>query len=179
MNDNYLTSAVVFAITLTLFGVALSLGAGMLAARGLFPEFSARCAERSRRPIRSLFLGLAVAIGAIILMGIEKALGAAGQIPMLVTGAGTFLLAVAGASGQMLRIARHNRQDGESPESWTALRRGAVVLSLSYLIPVAGTFVLLPASLLTGLGAAVLSLRAPRPASAEATPPPVPAPAAA
>ena len=51
-----------------------------------------------------------------------------------------------------------------------ARRRAATVLALSWVIPVAGGFVLLPACLLMGLGAAVMSVRRGR----VAEPPPVP-----
>ena len=63
MNDNYLTSAVVFAIALFLFGTALTLAAGMLTAAGLFPEFTGRCGERLRRPVRCFFAGVGVVVG--------------------------------------------------------------------------------------------------------------------
>ena len=65
MNDNYLTSAVVFAIALFLFGTALTLAAGMLTAAGLFPEFAGRCGERLRRPVRCFLVGAGVVVAAV------------------------------------------------------------------------------------------------------------------
>lgn len=160
MNDNYLTSAVVFAVVFALAGFALALAGGMMTAHGLLPEFTERCRDRLQRPIRAFFAGIATAIATLVLMGVWKALGGLGQVLMLVTGAGLFLLAVTGMAGLMLRIAeRADRYGG----SWRARRRAATVLALSWLLPVAGTFVLLPVCLLTGAGAAVLSLRRPSP----------------
>jgi hypothetical protein len=156
MNDNYLTSAVVFAVVFALAGFALALAGGMMTAHGLLPEFTEKCRDRLRRPVRAFFAGVATIIAGIVLMGIWKALGGLGQLLTLLTGGGLFLLALTGMAGIMLRIAeRADRWGG----SWRARRRAATVLALSWLLPVAGTFVLLPACLIIGTGTAVLSLR--------------------
>jgi hypothetical protein len=88
MNDNYLTSAVVFAIALFLFGTALTLAAGMLTAAGIFPEFTGRCAERLRRPVRCFLVGVGVVVGVVVFMGLAKNLGELGNLLMLVAGGG-------------------------------------------------------------------------------------------
>jgi hypothetical protein len=168
MNDNYLTSAVVFAIALFLFGTALTLAAGMLAASGMFPEFTGRCAERMRRPVRCFFAGVGVVVGVVVFMGLAKNLGELGNLLMLVAGGGAVLAGVAGAAGLVERMAARS---GAGVDGWVARRRAATVLALSWVIPVAGGFVLLPACLLMGLGAAVMSVRQRR----VVEPPPVPA----
>ena len=156
MNDNYLTSAVVFAIALFLFGTALTLAAGMLTAAGIFPEFTGRCAERLRRPVRCFFAGVGVVVGVVVFMGLAKHLGGLGNLLMLVAGGGAVLVGVAGAAGLVERIASRG---GAGADGWVARRRAATVLALSWVIPVAGGLVLLPACLLMGLGAAVMSVR--------------------
>jgi hypothetical protein len=168
MNDNYLTSAVVFAIALFLFGTALTLAAGMLAASGMFPEFTGRSAERLRRPVRCFFAGVGVVVGVVVFMGLAKNLGELGNLLMLVAGGGAVLAGVAGAAGLVERMAARS---GAGVDGWVARRRAATVLALSWVIPVAGGFVLLPACLLMGLGAAVMSVRRSR----VVEPPPVPA----
>jgi hypothetical protein len=168
MNDNYLTSAVVFAIALFLFGTALTLAAGMLAASGMFPEFTGRSAERLRRPVRCFFAGVGVVVGVVVFMGLAKNLGELGNLLMLVAGGGAVLAGVAGAAGLVERMAARS---GAGVDAWVARRRAATVLALSWVIPVAGGFVLLPACLLMGLGAAVMSVRQRR----VVEPPPVPA----
>jgi hypothetical protein len=156
MNDNYLTSAVVFAIALFLFGTALTLAAGMLTAAGIFPEFTGRCAERLRRPVRCFFAGVGVVVGVVVFMGLAKHLGGLGNLLMLVAGGGAVLAGVAGAAGLVERMAAGG---GAGADGWVARRRAATVLALSWVIPVAGGLVLLPACLLMGLGAAVMSVR--------------------
>ncbi len=168
MNDNYLTSAVVFAIALFLFGTALTLAAGMLTASGMFPEFAGRCAERLRRPVRCFLVGAGVVVGVVLFMGLAKHLGGLGNLLMLVAGGGAGLTGVAGAAGLVERIAARS---GAGVDGWVARRRAATVLALSWVIPVAGGLVLLPACLLMGLGAAVMSMRQRR----VVEPPPVPA----
>jgi hypothetical protein len=167
MNDNYLTSAVVFAIALFLFGTALTLAAGMLTAAGLFPEFTGRCGERLRRPVRCFLVGAGVVVGVVVFMGLAKNLGELGNLLMLVAGGGAVLAGVAGAAGLVERMASGG---GAGADGWVARRRAATVLALSWVIPVAGGFVLLPGCLLMGLGAAVMSVRKGR----VAAPPPVP-----
>lgn len=167
MNDNYLTSAVVFAIALFLFGTALTLAAGMLTAAGLFPEFAGRCGERLRRPVRCFLVGVGVVVAVVLFMGLAKNLGELGNLLMLVAGGGAVLAGVAGAAGLVERMAAGG---GAGADGWVARRRAATVLALSWVIPVAGGFVLLPGCLLMGLGAAVMSVRKGR----VAEPPPVP-----
>ena len=167
MNDNYLTSAVVFAIALFLLGTALTLAAGMLTAAGLFPEFTGRCGERLRRPVRCFLVGAGVVVGVVVFMGLAKHLGGLGNLLMLVAGGGAVLAGVAGAAGLVERMASGG---GAGADGWVARRRAATVLALSWVIPVAGGFVLLPGCLLMGLGAAVMSVRKGR----VAEPPPVP-----
>ena len=171
MNDNYLTSAVVFAIALFLFGTALTLAAGMLTAAGLFPEFAGRCGERLRRPVRCFLVGVGVVVGVVLFMGLAKNLGELGNLLMLVAGGGAVLAGVAGAAGLVERMASGG---GAGVDGWVARRRAATVLALSWVIPVAGGFVLLPACLLMGLGAAVMSVRKGE-RGRVAEPPPVPA----
>ena len=170
MNDNYLTSAVVFAIALFLFGTALTLAAGMLTAAGLFPEFTGRCGERLRRPVRCFLVGAGVVVGVVVFMGLAKNLGELGNLLMLVAGGGAVLAGVAGAAGLVERMASGG---GAGADGWVARRRAATVLALSWVIPVAGGFVLLPACLLMGLGAAVMSVRKGE-RGRVAEPPPVP-----
>jgi hypothetical protein len=171
MNDNYLTSAVVFAIALFLFGTALTLAAGMLTAAGLFPEFAGRCGERMRRPVRCFLVGAGVVVGVVVFMGLAKNLGELGNLLMLVAGGGAVLAGVAGAAGLVERMAAGG---GAGADGWVARRRAATVLALSWVIPVAGGFVLLPGCLLMGLGAAVMSVRKGE-RGRVAAPPPVPA----
>ena len=151
----------------------------MLTASGMFPEFAGRCGERLRRPVRCLFAGVGVVVGVVVFMGLAKNLGELGNLLMLVAGGGAVLVGVAGASGLVERMAARSVA---GVDGWVARRRAATVLALSWVIPVAGGLVLLPACLLMGLGAAVMSVRkgergrvvAPPPVPGGPSVPPVP-----
>jgi hypothetical protein len=160
MPDNYFTSATVWMIVWILIGFVLTIGSSLLTARTLFPAFADRCAARCRTPVRSFFLGLLAAAVAVAAMAFAGKIGKAGPPLAFVIGGAAALLAIAGASGQVLRMAARTAHDGESPDSWAASRRAASILSVSYVLPVAGWLIILPLSLLTGLGCALMSLRA-------------------
>ena len=166
MPDNYFTSATVWMIAWLLIGIVLTIGSSLLTARTMFPDFAARCAARCRTPVRAFFLGLLTAGFVAVLIIVARKAGPAGQPVALVAGGAMALMAIAGTSGQVVRMAARTVHDGESPDSWAASRRAASILTVSYVLPFAGWFAILPASLLTGLGCALMSLRASRPAEA-------------
>jgi hypothetical protein len=64
----------------------------------------------------------------------------------------TVLLALAGTAGLALRIGRGMAAATDGDENWRRVRRGGIVLAITY-----GTIVLLPLTLLAGLGAIVLA----------------------
>lgn len=166
MPDNYFTSATVWMIVWLLIGAVLTIGSSLLTARAMFPEFAGRCAARCRTPVRAFFIGLLAAVIAVAIISLAGNAGKIGQPFVFIIGGATALLAIAGASGQVVRMAAHTVHDGESPDSWAASRRAASILSVSFVLPVAGWVVILPLSLLTGLGCALMSLRPGKPAEA-------------
>ncbi len=171
MPDNYFTSATVWMIAWLLIGIVLTIGSSLLTARTMFPAFAARCAARCSTPVRAFFLGLLTAAVAVVLMIFAGKAGPAGQPFAIIVGGLTGLLAIAGTSGQVVRMAARTVHDGESPGSWAASRRAASILTVSYVLPFAGWLGILPISLLTGLGCALMSLRAEKPAEAPGLPP--------
>jgi hypothetical protein len=68
------------------------------------------------------------------------------------------LHASAGVSGFATCIGRRLRSPADDARPWRATLRGGIVLELSYLLPVAGWFVILPISTIIGSGASALSL---------------------
>lgn len=172
--DNYLTSAVVWAFVWVIIGLLLTIGASILTVRALFPDFSGRCAGSCSTPVRSILLGVATVAGAAVLITLVQKLGQGAQLPTLLIIGTLILLALAGASGQVVRMARRSVRAGEDPAGWPAAIRGTATLTLAYLLPVAGWCLVLPLSLLCGLGCTLRNLRAPRVAAV-----PEPAPAVA
>ena len=181
MQDNYFTSATVWMIVWLVIGAVVTIASSLLTVRTLFPEFAGRCAGHCRQPVRSFFLGLLAAGAAAALILTALRTGRAGHPLAWVTGGTVILAALAGASGQVVRMAARTAHDGESSNSWGASRRAAAILTMSYVLPLAGWLVILPVSLLTGLGCTLRSLRAPRTAAVSTAPvhaavPPLPEP---
>jgi hypothetical protein len=68
------------------------------------------------------------------------------------------LFSSTGISGLATSIGRRLASPVDREKSWMATLRGGIVLELSYLLPVLGWFVILPASIIIGCGAATLAL---------------------
>lgn len=165
--DNYLTSAVVWSFVWVAIGIVLTLGASLLTARTLFPDFSERCAESCAQPVRSILLGIAATAAGAVLIGLLQKLGTGAQLPTILIIGTLVLMALAGVSGQVVRMARRSVRAGEDPAGWPATIRSTAALTLTYLLPVAGWFLVLPLSLVCGLGCTLrnLRVRAPKTAS--------------
>ncbi len=152
-----------FTVVLVIVGLLTVFVGWWLAVVGLFPHVVQRCAERlGAAPIRCFFVGLVCALPVIVgvaLLG-RVSTNAAGKLFSVALVIALILAALAGAAGLALRIGRGLPASGDGDESWRRVRRGGIVLAISY-----GTIVLLPLTLLAGLGALVLA----RSASADAT----------
>lgn len=145
----------VFTVVLSVAGVLTVLVGWWLAITGLFPRLVERCADRlGTAPLQCFLAGLAGAVplvlGVVVLGKIStnpaaKLLSVALVIVLL-------LLALAGTAGLALRIGRGLPAASDGGERWRCVRRGGIVLALTY-----GTIVLLPLTLLAGLGAVVLA----------------------
>ncbi len=148
----------ILAIALTIIGLALTLAAHWIATAALFPRFTARAAAAyGRRPVASGFLGLAVALP---LVGIGFAgSSAAPEAALKVLFAGLaltpILVGLAGSAGLAQRIGMGLGSTG----STASVIRGSAVLVGTFLAPIVGWFIVLPWTLLSGIGATVLALR--------------------
>ena len=149
--------------TLIILGTYLVLVAYWVGAYALFPALVVRCrASYGTRPAAATFLGLSILLPAIaIAMVATKALPhPMVQIP--VTGAMLVLarLCLIGSAGLALRIGAGMASPLDATQPWRRLVRGGMVLGLAFVMPFLGWFVLLPWSLVSGLGPLVLSRRA-------------------
>jgi len=68
------------------------------------------------------------------------------------------LQAHTGVSGLATSIGRRLASPLDEQNAWRSTLRGGVVLELAYLLPLLGWFVILPASIIIGSGAANLGL---------------------
>ncbi len=147
----------VLKIFLLVVGMLIVLVSYWLAAESLFPRLVAQARERYREsPILVTLLGALVG-GPLLAAGL--ALLRAGNAPLKAAG---FLLAAAAVLGGLLGSAGLCRRIGEglpSPadaaQPWRRVVRGGAVLALTFLLPFAGWFLVLPVTLLSGFGAAL------------------------
>ncbi len=142
----------VLKIFLLVLGMLIVIVSYWLAAESLFPRWVARSQERFRaHPIRIALVGALVG-GPLLAVGL--ALLRAGSAPIKGLG---FVLASAAVLGGLLGSAGLCRRIGEglpSPadgaQPWRRVLRGGVVLALTFLLPFAGWFLVLPLALLSG-----------------------------
>lgn len=146
-------------ITLGFYAVNVSY---WLLAAGLFPAFVKRAsASYGAHPVKTLVVGL-LTFGPIQLLGwaLVKAPNPAVKIVGSAILLLSLLLAFMGSSGLALRIGEGLQAEIDARSPWRRVFRGALVLGLGFNLPLLGWFVVLPATLVTGFGAFVLTRRA-------------------
>ena len=146
----------VFTVALVILGLLTVFVGVWLAAAGLFPRTVERCAERlGASPVKCTFVGVAcfVPLLAVGIMIGNVAPNAAVKLLSFVIIVSTILSALIGTAGLALRIGQGLKSARDDDAPWLRVRRGGVVLALTY-----GTIVLLPVTLLAGFGALVITL---------------------
>ena len=161
------------AILLAVVGFLLSLQGLWLFCRALWQNKVIASATRcGRNPIKSFLAGIAVTLVMIVAIALVGQAGQPGQL----LGFGIVSLYVIFSGIGVAGLATHMGQRLSSPADdrrpWAATVRGGVVLNLAYVIPIVGWFVIFPASIVLGAGAATLALLWPRTARVVVTPPP-------
>ncbi len=148
------------AIFLVVLGFLLALPALWLLCAALWPETSARAFEKTERNIAGPFLaGLPITIVILIIASaVKNVFGSAGAI-----GAGAIIclylvFASTGMAGLATTIGKRLKSPADLERPWKATLRGAIVLELTYLLPILGWFLILPASFVIGTGAITMSL---------------------
>jgi hypothetical protein len=133
-----------------------------LLAAGLFPAFVQRASEKyAAHPAKTLGVGL-LTFGPVQLLGwaITSAPNPAVKIVGMAILLISLLLAYMGSAGLALRIGEGLKAEIDERSPWRRIFRGSLVLGLSFNLPLLGWFVVLPATLISGFGAFVLSRRA-------------------
>ncbi len=157
-----MTMADVLVWFLIISGIFLALNAHWLSAQALFPRLVERCRDGyGQRPVAATLLGLAIIIPAVVAAIV---LGKTLPHPMVVIliGGGLIalvLLSLLGSAGLAARIGAGLPAPGDLAQPWKAVLRGGGVLGLVFITPLPG-WVLLLWSLVSGMGMAVLALRA-------------------
>jgi len=153
-------------------GFVVALPAIWLLSRALWPESDGKRREAASRGLFVCFLlGLAPAVGGVVLVMVVAKLPKMGALAALIGGvllAWGFLGAggIAGLIGERLWA---------KAEAWRQTMRGGVVLVCCALLPVVGWVVLLPLMAIVGGGINILAffVRAKQPAPLVAAPPPL------
>ena len=168
----------IMADTLTYFllivGMMMVFVSFWLAAEALFPEMVVRARAQYNRPVRITLIGLALAVPFIVVVTLcFQVKNPAFQLLGVTCIAVPVVLGLLGSSGLSQRVGIGLPSLVDKRQPWRRVLRGGIVLVLTFLLPFVGWFFLLPLTLVSGLGAAVLSW-SPR---GKAVPPPVGLPA--
>lgn len=147
-------------IFFVILGMLLAFSGLWLLCRGLWPKAVTAAADRCSKRLWSSFLaGLPITIVMIVLTKILfNVLGPAGKIAGVGVVCLYMLQAHTGVSGLATAIGLRLEAPLDEQRPWRSTLRGGVVLELTYLLPILGWFVILPASIIIGSGAANLGL---------------------
>lgn len=143
----------VFTVVLVILGLLTVFVGWWLAMAGLFPRTIEGCADKlGEGPWKCGVVGLVCAVPVIV--GASQLGKMSANAPLKLLSAAIIVLlilsAAAGTAGLALRIGRGLPASRDTTEPWRRVLRGGVVLAITF-----GTIVLLPLSLLAGLGALV------------------------
>lgn len=144
----------VFTVVLSITGLLTLFVGWWLAITGLFPQFVAGCSDKlGTAPVKCFAVGLTLAVPLIFgLAALTKiSTNPAAKLFSLALMIFLLLLALAGTAGLALRIGQGLPSPDVGDAAWRSVRRGGIVLAITY-----GTIVLLPLTLLAGLGALAL-----------------------
>lgn len=152
-----------FADTMAIFfvvlGVLIAFPSLWLLHSALFPEF-----VKSNRAVfeRSLWKPFLLAIpfaaaSVFFIVVVGKLPASVGQICGVLSFSLIMLFANAGVSGLASMLGSRLASPADVERPWKATLRGGLVLAFSCLLPLLGWFILMPCSVLLGLGASIIS----------------------
>ena len=162
------------AITLVVLAVLLSFQGLWLFCRALWPSRVIAAATRcGRNPVKSFLAGVVVTVAMLVASGVAGQLGGPGQALSFGIVSLYVIFSGVGVAGLVTHMGHRLTSPADDRRPWAATVRGGVVLELAYLTPLVGQFVILPASVILGAGAATLALLRPHPARVATLPPPL------
>jgi hypothetical protein len=151
----------VFTFLFVILGFVIVFNAYWLLATGLFPQFVERCAERMAQPVKATLVGFCTFVPAVVVgFFISSRAGNSGvKIFGILVVLVAALVALFGSAGLALRVGRGLKSALDEQQPWRAGLRGGIVLTLTFVLPFIGTFVLMPFAFIAGAGAFVLARR--------------------
>ena len=146
-------------IFFVIVGVLLAFAGLWLLCRGLWPEAVEAAAQRCAKRIWPYFLaGIPLTLVMIILTRALFLLGPVGKLLAVAVVCCYMLQAHTGVSGLVTAIGRRLPSPLDQHSPWRATLRGGIALELTYLLPILGWFIVLPASIIIGTGAVNVAL---------------------
>lgn len=147
----------VLAVFFVVLGLLLAHLGVWLLARGLWNSHALRAEEQvAERPGLTVLAGVPPAAITMLVAIVLGQLGGPGKALSALVLAAFLLFAHAGLSGAIVRIGKKLGSESDTP--WRAVFRGGVAMSLAYVFPVLGWFIVLPASVILGAGASTIAL---------------------
>jgi hypothetical protein len=146
----------VFTYLFVILGFLIAYVSYWLMAAALFPRMVERsAAQLGRAPVKTTLLGAALFVPLLaICLRLPGRLRIAGVGVALLLA----LAALFGSSGLALRIGQGLPSARDERQPWRRVLRGGIVLSLTFVMPLLGWFVVMPFAYLSGFGAFVLML---------------------
>lgn len=151
----------IFKFLFPIIGTLMSFVCYCLLFEGTFPAAVDRCKTAYQtRPILSLVLGAGLGIpGTVLAIAIASAGNPLGQFVGFSLIFLMLSLAILGSAGLASLIGHRLNSPQDAQQPWKRVYRGSIVLAITFLFPFVGWFLVLPATFLGGLGAALLSLK--------------------
>lgn len=153
----------VLKIVFIILGILLVFVSYWLAAEALFPSLVGRARERYQgQPVKTTLIGCLIVVPATLIgLGLGSIPHPVAKLLGMLIGSVPLLLGLAGSAGLAQRIGLGLPSQLDDQQTWRRMLRGSVVLSLTFLLPVVGTFLVMPWTVISGVGAAVLAMRTP------------------
>lgn len=145
---------------LLILGVLLVFISYWVVAEALFPRFVSQARERFNRPVKLTLVGVG-AMAPAILVGIfllNRANPAVKVVGWLVVGV-PIILGLVGSAGFAQKVGLGLPSPTDASQPWRRVLRGGTMLSLTFLLPLVGWFLILPWTLISGFGAAITSFK--------------------
>lgn len=151
----------VFKILFLVLGTLITIVGYWLLFEACVPRTVSRAKEAyENRPWRTFWVGLVV-VAPLLVLGLV--LANAGAAPVKLVGVTLLLLLVLtgllGSTGFARLVGIRLNAPADEAQPWRRVLRGGSVVSVTFVLPLAGWFIVLPAVLITGVGAAVLAYR--------------------
>ncbi len=145
-------------------GLLITLVSYWVLFEALYPGVVDRARARyATRPIRTTLIGILVTVPVTLVgIGLVSAPGAGGKFIGFAVLVLLFTAGLLGSSGLCRLIGERLPSPVDEAQPWRRVYRGGTVLAIAFVLPMVGWFLVLPLTLVSGVGAAATALRKPK-----------------